>query len=118
MTRRRYDQHSTEFGLWLRERKEIDSKLGYVATNIDYMWHNHKKGKWLYLEEKRFRKPIEFPQKKLFEIVDHVSKNDPNYCGFHTLIFERTNPEDGKMWLDNKEITKDQLMGFLKFESE
>ena len=62
MTRKRYDKHSTEFGLWLREQKELDSKFGYVATNLDYMWKNYKTGLWMFLEEKRYNGQLTFSQ--------------------------------------------------------
>jgi len=58
MTRKRNDSHSTEFGLWLREQNEIDSSLGYLATNIDFMWTNYKTGQWMILEEKRYESKV------------------------------------------------------------
>ena len=45
MTQKRRDDHSTEFGLWLREQDDLDSKKGYIATNIDYVWINYKSKK-------------------------------------------------------------------------
>jgi hypothetical protein len=45
MTRKRYDNHSTEFGLWLREQEELKSSLGFVATNLDFIWSNYKTNK-------------------------------------------------------------------------
>lgn len=116
MTRQRNDDKSTEFGLWLRHQEEIDSKRGFIATNIDYMWRNYKLKKWLYLEEKRYGYDVKFPQTEMFKIADVAASNDINYCGFHKLIFENTNPEDGCMWLDDKEITREELIKFLRFE--
>ena len=54
MTQKRRDGNSTEFGLWLREQPEIDSKYGYVTTNIDFFWCNYKSNEWMLIEEKRF----------------------------------------------------------------
>lgn len=54
MIKRWFDKNSTEFGLWLREEKEIDSSLGFIATNLDYVWCNYKNGLWMIIEEKRF----------------------------------------------------------------
>jgi len=53
MTKRRNDSHSTEYGLWLRDEPSIDSSLGYVATNIDYIWRNYKTGDWMIQEGKK-----------------------------------------------------------------
>lgn len=117
MTQKRYDNHSTEFGLWLREQKEIDSKLGYITTNIDYLWQNYKTGLWMLIEEKRY---MSFPKKwqhGLFKTI-HKSINCKNnkYKGIHLLQFEKTSPEDGRIFLDTKEISVKELIKFLKFE--
>ena len=111
-------------GLWLREQPEIDSKLGYLATNIDYVWRNWKTGDWMLIEEKRYKTPIKAWQAKTFLTV-HKSINSPKYKGFWCLFFENTNPEDGKMWLCRltgkkepiHEITREDLIGFLEFKN-
>jgi hypothetical protein len=116
MTKQRKDKHSTEFGLWLREQKDIDSSLGFISTNIDYVWRNYKNNKWMLIEEKRYMSKVEFWQKEIFDLLDLCSKRDNNYYGFHLLQFENTNPDDGKIYLDGKLIDKDHLIRFLKFE--
>lgn len=116
MTRQRIDSHSTEFGLWLREQKDIDSRLGFVATNIDYMWRNYKTGIWILIEEKRHGSQLQFPQSAMLDIVTRACQNDKNYKGLHILVFQNTSPDDGLMWLDKKQITKDELIKFLRFE--
>ena len=116
MTLQRFDDHSTEFGIWLRKQIEIDSKLGFLATNIDYMWQNYKTNKWMLIEEKRYGSDVKFWQKTMFKILHHLCKLDKNFKGFHLIVFENTSPEDGKIWLDRKEITKDILIKFLRFE--
>jgi len=114
MTRKRNDSSSTEFGLWLREQKSIDSQLGYVATNIDYLWRNYKTKQWMLIEEKRYNAIPKFPQTALFELL-HNAINDKYYKGFHNLRFENTSPEDGDIFLDNNRITKNDLIEFLQF---
>ena len=115
MTRQRNDNHSTEFGLWLRQQRELDSGLGFTATNIDYMWQNYKTGEWMLVEEKRYMSQVRFPQSKLFEVLNK-SIVDRNYKGLHIIIFENTSPDDGKIYLDGKETSKAQLIKFLSFE--
>lgn len=118
MTKPRYDTHGTEFGSWLRVQPEIDSGLGYVATNVDYMWRNYKTGLWMLIEEKRHSRQPKRWQQQMFGILDKVSRRDPNYRGFHILVFEKTSPEDGRMWLDGELITRQGLIGFLTFAKE
>lgn len=115
MTTQRRDNHSTEFGIWLRKQSEIDSKLGFVATNIDYLWRNYKTQDWMFIEEKRFGKTPQYPQTAMFDLVDKVARNDPMYKGFHFLTFEKTSPEDGAIILDGSQITSNDLIDFLRF---
>lgn len=117
MTQARRDTHSTEFGLWLREQKEIDSALGFVASNIDYMWSNYKTGDWMLVEEKRHGQEPKYYQQQLFNKLDNAGKSDRHYKGFHLVVFENTSPSDGRIWLDKKEISKEQLIKFLRFEN-
>ena len=116
MTRKRNDGHSTEFGLWLREQPQIDSKLGFVATNIDYMWSNYKTGQWMIIEEKRHGSDVRYSQREQFKVIHRACISDPLYHGMHLLVFENTSPSDGKIYLDRKEVTQKQLISFLRFE--
>jgi hypothetical protein len=115
MTSKRRDNHSTEFGLWLREQKEIDSQLGFTATNIDYVWRNYKTGEWMLIEEKRYQTECKGWQQQIFKILDKAAKNDPLYHGFFLIQFECTNPDDGKIWIDHKPATKEELLKLLQF---
>ena len=114
MTRKRNDSHSTEFGLWIREQATLDSRLGFVATNLDYMWSNYKTGQRMFIEEKRYRADLTFPQRKQFKQLDADCAGSPGYCGFHLLQFEKTTPDDGRIWLDWNEITTEELLTFLR----
>ena len=116
MTTQRRDAHSTEFGLWLRKQKEIDSGLGYVASNIDYIWKNYKTGEWMIIEEKRHGKDCPQWQREIFAMLHHLAKYDPKYLGFYFVKFENTNPKDGRIWINNKPVTEKLLVKLLKFE--
>ena len=116
MTRKRNDSHSTEFGLWLREQPEIASERGYVATNIDYLWQNYRTNQWLLLEEKRYgRRPARW-QAGIFKMLNWCAEHHPHFCGFYVLIFEHTCPDDGRMWLNGKEVTTVELIELLQFK--
>lgn len=116
MTRQRNDNHSTEFGLWLRKQPEIDSSLGFTATNVDFIWRNFSTNEWMIIEEKRYKGNVTFAQAQSFQILDVAAHSDPNYKGLFCLVFDKTNPEDGLMRLDGDLISKDQLIKFLRFE--
>ena len=117
MTQKRRDNASTEFGLWLRYQNEIDSKLGFVTSNIDYVWRNYKTKEYMLIEEKRFGWFPRFYQIKTYGLIDEPHRGKNNYRGFHILIFEMTNPEDGRVWLDGKIISRDQLIQWLCFKA-
>jgi len=146
VTRKRNDNHSTEFGLWLRnedfeycqaevvkpKREQIrkvdpiESGRGFVTTNLDFIWRNYKKGFWMLIEEKRNASKMYYSQKKTFKKL-HQSIQDQGYKGFHLIRFEETNPNDGRIILDNEGaftpnnnylITKSKLIEFLQFEAK
>ncbi len=116
MTRQRDDEFSTEFGLWLRIQPEIDSDLGLVTTNIDYMWMDYRTRQWMFIEEKRHGSGGSWSQREQFKIVHWAVMSDVNYRGFHFLVFENTNPDDGKMFWDGNEISRGELIEILRFK--
>jgi hypothetical protein len=115
MTQERRDGGSTEFGLWLRRQPEIDSNLGYIASNIDYVWKNWKADTFMLIEEKRYGWAPKHYQWKIYEHIDSLLAGSKGYYGFHLLIFENTNPDDGKVWLDGDYITSGDLVEFLQY---
>jgi hypothetical protein len=118
MTKQRNDSHSTEFGLWLRQQPQIASSLGYAATNIDYMWCNFRQNKWMFLEEKRYLAPLSYSQRMLFDRIKNACKDDPTFCGLHFIQFEKTSPEDGKIFWNGAEMDKSELFTMLTFGGE
>lgn len=116
MTRQRYDNHSTEFGLWLRQQAELDSKLGYQATNLDYIWGNYKTGDWMCIEEKRYGADVSLAQRQLFTKLSNAISDAPGCHGVHLLQFEQTTPDDGRIYWNRVEVTKEELLDILKFK--
>lgn len=114
MTQKRRDGHSTEFGLWTREQPEIDSSLGYIPTNIDWMWRSYKNKLWMLIEEKRYGYFPKFYQTESYAILD-AAIHDDNYRGFHLLVFENTDPDDGAIFLDGYSVTQTELIEFMQF---
>lgn len=119
MTTQRKDEHSTEFGLWLRKQPELDSgKEKFIATNIDYLWRNYKTGEWMLIEEKRHNSRVKNWQDELFYLLNWCAKRHPKYRGFHVIRFSCTSPDDGEIELDGKKIGRDGLIKFLRFGKE
>ena len=115
-TRKRNDSHGTEFGTWVRDRERVASRLGYIATDLDYVWQNYKTGHIMLIEEKRVMSKLTFAQKQTFRELDEMFKSNPMYRGFHLLQFENLSPEDGSIFWDGAEITSDELIEKLQFK--
>jgi len=116
-TKKRKDSHSTEFGLWVRDVDELCSSKGFVATDIDFMWSNYKTDEWMLIEEKRYNGAVVFPQSALLAKIDRACKSDTTYKGLHVLVFERTSPEDGRIYWDDIQISREQLIRILQFRN-
>ncbi len=142
MTRLRNDGHSTEFGLWVRGQLPdqkisvacIDSRKStveaYTASNIDFMWMDYKSGKWMIIEEKRYKQSLTTSQQLMYPVIHAACLHDKNYQGFFVIKFEKTNPEDGdcfvyrmdvvngKSKLEGGKVSINELLDFLQFKHE
>jgi hypothetical protein len=129
---------STPFSLWIREIPELSSKIGYRNFNLDYVWANRTTGQYLLLEEKRFGSIVRAEQQWTFTLLDLGLSHDPNYYGFHILTLSKElpigwrekiqdiaffltqldkEPLEDQMRLDGREITINELIEFLSFQS-
>lgn len=100
---------------WLRRQSAISSQAGFVASDVDLVWSNYKTGQWLILEVKCRKAQMRPFQRYLLGRLASLCKADPLFCGFHTLIFEGETPQDGRIWLDGKQIDERELIEFLEF---
>lgn len=105
------------FSNWIRS-KLPDSSTGFSASDLDFMLWNWKTKKIIFLEIKtRNSKPRE-GQKKMFQLINKwmfrgIDK-DWTYLGFHLIQFENDeNFDNGKCYLDYKEISEIDLITFL-----
>ena len=73
------------------------------------------------LEEKCRMAKISKHYRRLIRNVIHPAlmyycdENKYEYLGFHLLQFEHEGPDDGKIYLDHKEIKEKELIKFLTF---
>ena len=76
----RNEKFATDFSLWLRNRTRdglamfrnpdpIDSRLGFITTDIDYYWSNYKTGKFMFIEEKAYMEEPDWSQHKSFQKI-------------------------------------------------
>ena len=111
---------SLDFSKWVRE-KLPDSSTGFSASDLDFILWNWKTKKVLLLEIKTRLSTCRKGQKMMWQNINKWIKKgidkDWNYLGFHLITFEKTDFEDGKVFLDNKEIQEKDLILFLSLEN-
>lgn len=129
MTQQRRDNHSTEFGIWLRNQPEIDSHEGFDGENLDYVWFQFLEGWLITIEEKRYGFSPSKAQKDTHGIVKQmlqIASGFPietmrgirpiEYRGHYLVQFEKTNPDDSKWIKINGNVhTKTDLLILLQF---
>lgn len=69
------------------------------------------------IEEKRYSSDMRYAQKEAFKLIEAACLLDKKFKGFHLIQFEKTNPDDGRIWLDGIQISRDELIKFIRFES-
>jgi len=67
------------------------------------------------IEEKRFMAEMSWSQKQLFKFLCSRLIYDPKFYGFFLIQFERTCPDDGKIYINRTEVSRDILIDFLRF---
>ncbi len=126
MTTQRRDNNGTPFGVWLRKQHEIESKLGFITTDIDYIWKNFVTNEWMLIEEKRYGKTPTRPQLNCLSQIDTYLKASKLYRGYFVMVFEKTTPDDGAIQIGRVKnsyelklnaIGKEEFITFLRFES-
>jgi hypothetical protein len=107
------------FSKWVREFLP-DSQTGYSASDIDFILWNWKTKKIMLVEVKTRSKEIAKGQKTMFQNLHKWIKkgvaHDWQYLGFHLITFQNTFFDDGKVFLDGREITERDLIEFLSMK--
>lgn len=132
MTQQRRDSQKKETD-WTRSVPELDSRLGFNDSDVDFVWHRYKGLPYhamMLIEQKTYRKPMENNQRETLGFLGrmlHAYKTrrmlsmrnqsvEVRYFGYHLLEFERESPDDGRIWWNGQEITKQQLVQIMRFE--
>jgi hypothetical protein len=141
MTIQRKHKGGTPFTEWIRnEEPRLDSSLSYNATDIDLIWEHKNTDNWMIFtevmempewqmydddeedgefmlcEEKTGFSKLSKSQERIILRIDRLCQADPMYRGRHLIRFENTKPTDGKIWVDEKEVSYEQFICFLEFK--
>jgi hypothetical protein len=110
-------KEATQFSEWLRKQVSIDSNKGYIVTDLDFIWENYKTNEFMLIKEKRKMNKMTWVQEKQFKRIDSILKHSTYYKGFYLIQFQNTNPDDGKIFWNYKEISKEELIEKLQFKN-
>lgn len=109
-----YCPHEKQLQLsdWFREALP-DSALGFYLSDIDFIVYNETTQKIGLLEVKTRNKQIPEWQRRLLLITETAIKNGLQewwqYAGFFSIRFENYFFNDGKCYLNDKEISQEEL---------
>jgi hypothetical protein len=107
-----------EVSKWIR-RKMPDSKTGYWVSDLDFILYNVKTKKLMFLEVKTRNSPPKWFQKTMWKSIHNWIRkgidDDWTYLGFNLITFENTVFNDGRCFLNGKEISELELKEFLSF---
>lgn len=112
------------FNEWIKKYLP-DSYGGYLVTDVDFVLYDESINRFMILEVKTKNGVMKYWQKRVYkqlakwiEIgIRHDEYAGPwQFLGFHQLIFQHTTPEDGRMFFDNKEVERDELLRILEMK--
>lgn len=103
------------FSQWIRTNLP-DSSTGFLVTDLDFILFNYKTKKIMLVEVKTHGAFMKLWQSQMFTRLSEwieAGIKDWQFLGFHSIRFENTSFEDGKCWLNQKEVDPFQLKEFL-----
>lgn len=108
------------FSDWVRENLP-DSKTGFMVSDIDFVFVDRQSKKILLLEVKTNGKPVPTWQRQMFEVFHKAMRlcmpKGWQYLQYNLLVFEKDSFKNGKVYLNNKEITEQDLINFLSLKN-
>jgi hypothetical protein len=115
--------HASDFSEWCRNVDDPQFSRGSVLRQFDIDWVFWRKesfemgeGPIMMIEEKCKDALMQPDQALMYLQIDRgMRKGSHWWHGFHVLRFENTDPSNGMTFLDDKAITIDALITFLKF---
>lgn len=114
-------KRSLEFSSWIRKNLP-DSSTGFCVFNQDWVFWNWKTKKLMLCEEKMYMSKVSTAFGRLINEViepalkDFCPKKGVDFKGYFLIQFENTGPDDGKIFFNGNEVTKEVLINFLSLE--
>ena len=108
------------FSSWVRENLP-DSSTGWVTSDIDWYMYNYKTKKCCMVETKTRNADLTFAQTQMYKnlskwISEGAKKDGWEFTGFYVIKFENTWFDDGKVFLNEKESSEEEIIKILSFD--
>lgn len=105
------------FSGWIRD-KLPDSSSGFMVSDIDFYLFNYKTKKHAIVEVKTNNSQLKRWQMIMYNNLSKWLKSGGEkdgwiFCGFYIIQFENNNFDDGKVYLNEKEIDETGLIEIL-----
>ena len=125
MSKERINKNTnTDFSNYMYDYSKHNLKTNgsITITDVDFMYYNYKKRKFMLLEEKCKNDFPSQSQSSCLNLLDKFmssgSHEDYEYMGLHTIIFENTSPKNGKMTFDGIGIDEEKFHQIMNFEAD
>ena len=107
------------FSSWVSENLP-DSSTGWVTSDIDWYMYNYKTKKCCIVETKTRNANLTYAQKQMYDnlskwIGEGAKKDGWDYTGFYVIKFENTWFDDGKVFINGKESSEEEIREILSF---
>lgn len=109
MTRQDSHKRSLYFSQWLRDNLP-DSSTGTYITDIDFVifnWKSHNR--MLFVEEKTHGADMTTAQRNVYKKIVKALQDSGIQADCAFVKFENTSFEDGRVWINNQEVTEDMI---------
>lgn len=112
-------EHDLYFSKWCRDK--LNSSFdGQRVYDVDFCIWQKKYKKIMFIELKSHNSKPSKDQRFMFKLINSSIKRgidkEWTYLGYNLITFENKSFEDGKCYLNNKEILEEDLIKFLNFE--
>lgn len=110
-------KRSLNFSNWIRNNRPEDV-AGLTVNDVDFIFRNYRTKEIIVIEEKCYSGKVMDKHRPFYNDIHEILKfgceaTGWSYKGYHLVQFENTCPDDGRIFFDHKEITKEQLIDII-----
>ena len=97
---------------WIRSNLP-DSSMGFMVSDLDFILYNYKTKMCIFIEIKTHNAELRFWQSSMLKNLERWMEKGIDdgwlFGGVEVIKFENSSFQDGKVWLNEKETTEEEL---------